>query len=182
MLMFFAQHDLDFGRTSKVKHHIHLRDETPFKQKSRPIHPNDYEAVRRHLQSLLAAGVICESESPYASPMVVVRKKNGDVRVCIEYRKLNSLTKCDAYALPRLEESFSALARSKWFSVMDLISGYYQTEMEESDKPKTAFVCPLGFYEFNHMPQGITNVPSTFQRLIVLHGQPQSERSVAFLG
>lgn len=72
----------------------------------------------------------------------------------------------DAYALPNLEEAFSALAGSKWFSVMDLKSGYYQIEMEERDKPKTAFVCPLGFYEFNRMPQGITNAPSTFQRLM----------------
>lgn len=162
----FAQHDLDFGHTSKVKHHIHLRDETPFKQRSRPIHPDDYEAVRKHLQTLLAAGVICESESPYSSPIVVVWKKNGDVRLCIDYRKLNSLTIRDAYALPHLEESFSALAGSKWFSVMDLKSGYYQIEMKECEKPKTAFVCPLGFYEFNCMPQGITNAPSTFQRLM----------------
>ena len=162
----FAQHDLDFGHTSKVEHHIHLRDETPFKQKSRPIHPNDYEAVRKHLQTLLAAGVIRESESPYSSPIVVVRKKNGDIRLCIDYRKLNSLTIRDAYALPHLEESFSALAGSKWFSVMDLKSGYYQIAMNECDKLKTAFVCPLGFYEFNRMPQGITNAPSTFQRLM----------------
>lgn len=75
----FAQHEQDFGHTSKVKHHIHLRDETPFKQKSRPIHPNDYEAVRKHLQTLLAAGVIRKSESPYSSAIVMVQKKNGDV-------------------------------------------------------------------------------------------------------
>ena len=72
----------------------------------------------------------------------------------------------DAYALPNLEESFSALTGSQWFSVMDLKSGYYQIEMEESDKAKTAFVCPLGFWEWNRMPQGITNAPSTFQRLM----------------
>lgn len=162
----FAQHDLDLGHVSKVKHHINLKDEAPFKQKSRPIHPNDYEAVRKHLQALLDAGVIRESESPYASPIVVVKKKNGEVRLCIDYRKLNALTIRDAYALPNLEEAFSALAGSKWFSVMDLKSGYYQIEMEECDKPKTAFVCPLGFYEFNRMPQGITNAPSTFQRLM----------------
>lgn len=159
----FAQHDLDFGHASKVKHHINLKDETPFKQKSRPIHPNDYEAVRKHLKTLLDAGVTQESESPYSSPIVVLRKKNGEVRLCIDYRKLNALTIRDAYALPNLEEPFSALAGSKWFSVMDLKSGYYQIEMEERDKPKTAFVCPLGFYEFNRMPQGITNAPSTFQ-------------------
>ncbi len=114
----------------------------------------------------MAAGVIRESESPFSSPIVVVRKKNGDVRLCIDYRKLNLHTIKDAYALPNLEESFSALTGSQWFSVLDLKSGYYQIEMAEADKPKTAFVTPLGFWEFNRMPQGVTNAPSTFQRLM----------------
>lgn len=162
----FAQHDLDFGRTDKLKHHIKLSNETTFKHRARPIHPQDVEAVRKHLQELLSAEIIRESESPFSSPIVVVRKKNGDVRLCIDYRKLNLQTVKDAYALPNVEESFSALNGSKWFSVLDLKSGFYQIEVEESDKHKTAFVCPLGFFEFNRMPQGITNAPSTFQRLM----------------
>ncbi|KAK7921985.1 hypothetical protein WMY93_008887 [Mugilogobius chulae] len=162
----FAHHDLDFGRTDKVKHRIHLHDETAFKHRARPIHPNDIEAVRNHLRDLLEAGVIRESESPFSSPIVVVRKKNGDVRLCIDYRKLNLQTVKDAYALPNLEESFSALNGSRWFSVLGLKSGYYQIEMEEADKAKTAFVTPLGFWEFNRMPQGVTNAPGTFQRLM----------------
>lgn len=156
MLEVFAQHDLDFGRTNKIKNRIKLSDETPFKHRARPIHPQDI---------LLHAEVIRESESPFSSPIVVVKKKNGDVRLCVDYRKLNLQTIKDSYALP-LEESFSALSGSKWFSVLDLKSGFYQIEMEEKDKQKTAFVCPLGFYEFNRMPQGITNAPSTFQRLM----------------
>ncbi|KAL3992153.1 cell division cycle protein 37 [Sarotherodon galilaeus] len=162
----FAKHDLDFGRTDKVKHQIKLSDPTPFKQRPRPIHPQDFDAVRKHLQELLDSGVIRESDSPFASPIVVARKKNGSVRLCIDYRKLNLQTIKDAYALPKLEDTFSALAGSKWFTVLDLKSGYYQIEMEEKDKAKTAFVCPLGFWEFNRMPQGITNAPSTFQRLM----------------
>ncbi len=162
----FSHHDLDFGCTDKVKHHIKLSDETPFKHRARPIHPQDIEAVRQHLQELLEAGVIRESESPFSSPIVVVRKRNGAVRLCIDYRKLNLQTIKDAYALPNLEETFSALTGSKWFTVLDLKSGYYQIEVEEADKAKTAFVTPLGFWEFNRMPQGITNAPSTFQRLM----------------
>ncbi|RXN17163.1 Retrovirus-related Pol polyprotein from transposon 412 [Labeo rohita] len=162
----FAQHELEFGRTDKVKHRINLNDKTPFKHRARPVHPQDIEAVRNHLHQLLDAEIIRESESPFSSPIVVVRKKNGDVRLCIDYRKLNLQTVKDSYALPNLEESFSALTGSKWFSVMDLKSGFYQIEMEEADKHKTAFVCPLGFFEFNRMPQGITNAPSTFQRLM----------------
>ncbi|RXN31227.1 Retrovirus-related Pol polyprotein from transposon 412 [Labeo rohita] len=162
----FALHDMDYGHTDKVKHRIRLSDETPFKHRPRPIHPQDVDAVRKHLQDLLAAGIIRESESPFASPIVVVRKKNNSVRLCIDFRKLNSQTIKDAYALPNLEEVFSVLTGSKWFSVLDLKSGYYQIEMEEKDKHKTAFVCPQGFWEFNRMPQGITNAPSTFQRLM----------------
>lgn len=162
----FSSHDLDFGCTSRVKHHIHLHDNTPFKHRARPIHPKDIEAVRKHLRELLDAGVIRESESSFSSPIVVVKKKNGDIRLCIDYRKLNLQTVKDAYALPNLEESFSALTGSKWFSVLDLKSGYYQIEMDEADKHKTAFVTPLGFWEFNRMPQGVTNAPSTFQRLM----------------
>lgn len=88
----FSQHDLDFGHATKIKHHIRLKDETPFKQRARPIHPRDLEAVKRHLQILLNAGIIRESESSFASPIVVVRKKNGDVRLCVDYRKLNMQT------------------------------------------------------------------------------------------
>ncbi|XP_049332090.1 uncharacterized protein LOC111196705 [Astyanax mexicanus] len=162
----FAHHDLDFGHTNQVKHRIKLSDETPFKQRARPIHPQDFDAVKRHLEELLESGVIRESESSFSSPIVVVRKKNGEVRLCVDYRKLNLQTVKDAYALPHLEETFSVLTGSKWFSVLDLKSGYYQIELEEADKHKTAFVCPLGFWEWNRMPQGITNAPSTFQRLM----------------
>ena len=162
----FAKHDLDFGRTDKVTHRIKLSDDTPFKQRPRAIHPQDVDAVRTHLKELLESGVIRESDSPFASPIVVVRKKNGSVRLCIDYRKLNLQTIKDAYALPKLEDAFTALSGSEWFSVLDLKSGYYQIEMEEADKAKTAFVCPLGFWEWNRMPQGVTNAPSTFQRLM----------------
>lgn len=162
----FSLHDLDYGCTGQVKHQIRLTDETPFKHRARPIHPQDIDAVRKHLQELMTAGVIRESESPFSSPIVVVRKKDGSVRLCIDFRKLNSQTIKDAYALPNLEEVFSVLTGSKWFSVLDLKSGFYQIEMDEADKCKTAFVCPLGFWEFNRMPQGITNAPSTFQRLM----------------
>ncbi|RXN07448.1 Retrovirus-related Pol polyprotein from transposon 297 [Labeo rohita] len=162
----FSLHPQDFGRTDKVKHKINLMDETPFKHRPRPIHPEDMEAVKKHLQELLDAGVIRESMSPYSSPIVVVKKKSGDIRLCIDYRKLNQRTIKDAYALPKLEDTFMALVGSKWFSVLDLKSGFYQIEVEEKDKAKTAFVCPVGFYEFNRMPQGVTNAPSTFQRVM----------------
>lgn len=107
----FALSDMDFGRTDRVKHHIKLHDETPFKHRARPIHPRDIEAVRQHLKDLLEAGIIHESESSFSSPIVVVRKKNGNIRLCIDYRRLNMQTVKDAYPLPNLEESLC----SGWF-------------------------------------------------------------------
>lgn len=158
----FAQHDLEYGHIDKVKHHIRLSDDTPFKHRARSIHPEDVDAVRKRLQELLDSSIIRESESPFASPIVVVRKKNGSVRLCIDFRKPNSQTIKNAYALPNLEEVFSLLTGSKWFSVLDLKSSYYQIEMEEADKQKTAFVCPL---------------PTTYGEM---HGRPQPERSTGF--
>lgn len=106
--------------------------------------------------------MICESESSYSSPIVVIGKKNGQVRLCIDNRKLNVQTVKDAYALPRMDDTFTALSGSKWFSILDLKSGYYQIEVDEGDKPKTTFVCQFRFWEFNRMPQGVINaqVPS----------------------
>jgi hypothetical protein len=162
----FSKHDFDIGRTDSVEHKISLTDDTPFRERSRPIPPKDLEDARRHIAKLLEANIIRESKSPYASPICLVRKKNGDVRLTVDYRRLNRRTVKDAYALPRIEDAFSKLSGCKWYSVMDLKSGFYNVPMAESDRHKTAFICPLGFYEFNRMPQGVTNAPATFQRLM----------------
>ena len=162
----FSKNDLDIGCTSAVKHRIHLTDDTPFREGRRRIAPADYDDVKKHLQELLDKNIIRESQSPFASAIVVVRKKNNEVRLCIDYRRINARTIRDQYNVPKIEEALHALSGAKWFSCLDLKSGYYQIEMAEEDKQKTAFWCPLGFYEFNRMPQGITNAPATFQRLM----------------
>jgi len=116
---------------------------------------------------MLDSGVIRESHSPYSSPVVLVRKKDGSLRFCIDFRKLNSKTVKDAYALPRMQEALEAMAGCSWFPTLDLKSGYWQIEIDEPDKPKTAFtVGPLGFFECNRMAFGLTNAPATFQRLM----------------
>ncbi|XP_058494566.1 uncharacterized protein LOC131465683 [Solea solea] len=162
----FSLHEWDVGLAKSVEHTIRMSDARPFRERSRRLAPADLEDVRKHLQELLRAGIIKESRSPYASPIVIVRKKSGAVRMCIDYRLLNSRTIPDQYTTPCIDDVLDSMTGSKWFSVLDLRSGYYQIAMAEEDKEKTAFICPLGFFQFERMPQGITGAPATFQRLM----------------
>lgn len=163
----FSKGPTDLGSTDLIKHEIHLKDDTPFKDPYRRIPPALFEEVREHLKEMLEAGAIRESSSPFSSNVVLVRKKDNSLRFCIDFRKLNSRTIKDAYSLPRIEETMDSLAGSKYFSKLDLRSGYWQVEIKEEDKYKTAFtVGPLGFYECNRMAFGLTNAPGSFQRLM----------------
>ena len=158
---------MDLGRTNLVQHNIVLSDPAPFKERYRRIPPQLYDEVREHLQEMLRLGAIRRSCSPWASAIVLVRKKNGKLRFCIDLRKLNQRTQKDAYSLPRIEQVLEHLDGSCIFSTLDLTSGYWQVEMVEACKPYTAFtVGPLGFYECETMPFGATNAPATFQRLM----------------
>ena len=126
-----------------------------------------YNDVRAHIQEMLDIGAICKSHSLWASAVVLVRKKDGGLRFCIDLRKLNEQTVKDAYSLPQIDEMLDSLQGSQWFSSLDLKSGYWQVEMDEESKPLTAFtVGPLGFYECERMPFGLTNAPAMFQRLM----------------
>lgn len=115
---------------------------------------------------MLERGIIRESQSPWASPVVVVAKKDGSIRLCVDYRKLNCITRRDSFPLPRIEESLQALGGAKYFSVLDSTSGYYQVAMHSDDVAKTAFVVPFGLFEFTRLPFELTNAPATFQRLM----------------
>jgi transposase InsO family protein len=161
----FPQNDLDTGRTTGVKHTIPDGD-VPVNQPFRRIPPNQLEEVKQHIQQLLEKDIIQPSSSPYGSPIVLVRKKNGELRLCVDYRKLNRNTRKDAYPLPRIEESLDALKGSAYFSTMDLASGYYQVEMDEAHRHKTAFTTPFGLFEYKRMPFGLCTAPQTFQRLM----------------
>lgn len=163
----FASSNFDLGRTSVVKHKINTGPmEKPIKQGARRIPLHLMQEVDKQVNEMLEKGVIEPSNSPWASPVVLVRKKDGSMRFCIDYRRLNEVTVKNAYPLPNIEEAFDYLSGHALFSTLDLNSGYWQVAMEEDDKSKTAFVTRKGLFQFKVMPFGLTCAPATFERLM----------------
>jgi len=162
----FSIGDGDHGRTSMVRHKIDTGDASPVKQAARRLPYHLRGEVQGMLDKMQNRGIIEPANGPWAAPIVLVKKKDGSWRLCVDYRRLNSLTKKDAYPLPRIDDTLDALSGACWFSTLDLASGYWQVEMDQSDKEKTAFSTPFGLFQFNVMPFGLCNAPSTFQRLM----------------
>ena len=162
----FSQHDNDVGSTDLVEHRIQTEDEIPIKQPDRRIPPNMKKDVRDILQNWLNAGIIKYSDSPYASQIVLVRKKTGDIRICVDYRALNKKTIKDAFPLPKIEECIESLAGAKYFCSLDLTQGYLQVKINEEDTHKTAFRALGSLYEYSRLPFGLCNSPATFSRLM----------------
>ncbi|KAJ8035952.1 hypothetical protein HOLleu_19788 [Holothuria leucospilota] len=156
------------GRTNLVKHTIRTGDVPPVRQRAYRTSPSMKVEVQNQIDKLLADDVIEESQSPWSSPIVMVRKKDKTYRFCVDYRKLNALTIKDSHPLPRTDDTLDSLAGSYYFSTMDLTSGYWQIAMDDADKEKTAFNTGFGLYQFKVMPMGLSNAPPTFQRLMEL--------------
>jgi len=161
-----ANDEHDLGCTGVLQHTIDTGSATPIRQQVRRLSLPAKEEVKKLLQNMLEKHVITPSTSPWASPIVLVQKKDGSTRFCVDYRKVNSVTRKDAYPIPKIDETLDTLAGAKLFSTLDLRSGYWQVEVKPEHREKTAFCTPEGLFEFNVMPFGLCNAPATFQRLM----------------
>src|SRR6266516_2250114 len=162
----FIRGKYEVGRTNVVKHMIDTGEEKPIKQKARRLSVKEKEIEKEHIEEMLKKEIIRKLKSPWSSPVVFVPKKGGEIRFCIDYRKLNKVTKKDNHPLPRIDEMLDKFEGSQWFSSIDLASAYWQVEMNEKDIEKTAFITSEGLYESLVMPFGLCNALATFQRLM----------------
>ena len=169
--------DDDVGLAHNVQHHIELTSDRPIHVPVRRFQGPLAQEIERQCCELEEGGIIRKSHSPYSAPVVPVRKKDGSLRLCVDYRALNKHTKGDAFPLPNLIDSIYNMAGAQFFTTIDLVRGYYQIEMAEGSIEKTAFSTPLSHYEFLRMPFGVKGGPATFQRgmMMALSGIPWSE-------
>ena len=163
----FSRHNLDCGKATGFCHRIRLTDDRPFRLPYRRLSPAHYQKLRETLDEMEEREIIKKSSSEYASPLVLCWKKNGDLRLCTDFRWLNARTVKDAHPLPHQADVLAALGGNAFFSTLDLTSGYYNVPLHEDDKKYTAFSSPLGLHEYNRMPQGLCNSPATFMRMML---------------
>jgi len=155
------------GPTDHVQHHIRLIEATPIKQRYRPRNPAMQAIIDNEVDEMLKHGVIEPSHSPWSSPIVVVRKKDGKYRFCIDFRKVNEVTHKDAYPLPQVTATLDKLRGARYLSTLDLKNGYWQIPLSPESRPITAFTVPgKGLFQFTVMPFGLHSAPATFQRLL----------------
>ena len=159
----FSLEEGERGETSLMQLEIDTGSATPVKQQPRCLPFAVRKEVAQQLDAMMAAGVIQPSQSPWASPVVLVRKKDGTHCFCVDYRSLNAVTKADTYPLPRIDDLLDQLSHAKFFSTLDLAAGYWQIKVHPNSQPKTAFVTQYGLHEFKVMPFGLKNAPAVFQ-------------------
>ena len=164
----FSAHEYDIGNFTAIQHCIDTGTSLPIKQRLRRTPVCFVGEEEKHLEKMIKAQVIEPSVSEWASPPVLIRKRDGSVRWCVDYRALNKVTKKDVFPLPLVEECLDSLSGNKWFSKLDATWGYWQVKIKDSDKCKTAFITKYGLFQFKRMPFGLCNAPATFSRVMNL--------------
>ena len=161
-----STNEFDVGRTDLLEHDIHTGDAAPVRKHPYRLSPSEQAKVDELVERMRKEGIIRESCSPWAAPIVLVRKKDGTTRFCCDWRGLNEVTRKDAYPLPRIDATLDRLHGMKFFTSLDFTQGYYQIPMREDSIEKTAFVTPAGQFEYLVTGMGLTGAPATFQRLM----------------
>ena len=162
----FAVEDNERGEMDLIQMEIQTGDAPPRKQHLCCVPFGVRNEIARQLHELQEMGVIQPSSSPWPSPIILVRKKDGTLWFCIDYCHLNSVTKSDTYPLPRIDDILDQLGTTKYFSTLDLASGYWQIPVSPTSQEKTAFITTRGLFKFRVMPFGLMNAPAVFQRLM----------------
>ena len=164
----FVTSESDFGQAKRFSRSMDTGDNPPFRQRPYRIPQSQLEMVDKHIRDMLNKGIIQESNSPWSQPLVIVTKKDGSPRFCVDFRKLNSITKRQIFPMPRVDEVLDSLGDSCYFTTLDLASGYWQIPMDPSDMEKTAFCTRQGNWEFRVMPMGLVNSSFSFQKAMQL--------------
>lgn len=171
------------GKCTLVEHRIYLKEASPpIKQRYIPMSPKVTEFVHAEVERLLSKGIISPSDSPWSSPIVIAPKADGSLRLCVDYRRINQLSKTDAYPLPRIHELIDTLRNANFVTKLDLISGYHQVAVAEDSKPLTAFTVPgMGLFQYDYAPFGLSSMPATFQRLMEKILRPAQKFALVYL-
>ena len=164
----FVSSDLDLGRAHRFSHRINTGENAPFRQRPYRIAQSQLAIVDKHIEEMLDKSIIQESNSPWSLPLVIVTKKDGSPRFCVDFRKLNNITKQQIFPMPRVDEVLDSLGDACYFTTLDLASGYWQIPMDPKDMEKTAFCTRQGNFEFRVMPMGLVNASFTFQKMMQL--------------
>ncbi|KAL8605770.1 hypothetical protein ACOMHN_059335 [Nucella lapillus] len=156
------------GKTTLETYTVELTTKQPVHVKAYPIPYATRQVVEEEVEKMLELGVIEPSRSPYSAPVVIVRKKSGEHRFCVDYRRLNNVTKVDAEVIPNVEDLFAQIStpKSKYFTRIDLSKGYWQIALSEDSKEATAFSTPTGLFQWRVLPFGMVNAPAVFTRMM----------------
>lgn len=178
----FSENDDDIGKTGVLKHKIPTAVAHPIKKPLRRVPYHTQKEMDNQIENMLKKDVFTPSKSPWASGIVLVKKKDESKRFCVDYRRLNDVTIKDAYPLPRIDESLDQLAGSKRFSCLDMNAGYWQVELDPKERKKSSLISKKGLFEFKVLPFGLCNAPATFERLVeIVLAELHWERCLVYL-